>query len=78
MYDIQIKDLTKKLDDMEQKAEFGERSVEKLETTIDGLEANLYRLKIRYGLIFRVCKKIDDQLIFMARNSTKNIFRPIF
>ncbi|KAB1688359.1 tropomyosin, partial [Klebsiella pneumoniae] len=50
-YEEEIKVLTDKLKEAETRAEFAERSVAKLEKTIDDLEDELYAQKLKYKAI---------------------------
>lgn len=50
-YEEEIKILTDKLKEAETRAEFAERSVAKLEKTIDDLEDELYAQKLKYKAI---------------------------
>uniref|UniRef100_A0A8D2BQR0 Tropomyosin 3 n=1 Tax=Sus scrofa TaxID=9823 RepID=A0A8D2BQR0_PIG len=50
-YEEEIKSLTDKLKEAETRAEFAERSVAKLEKTIDDLEDELYAQKLKYKAI---------------------------
>ncbi|KAL8196987.1 UNVERIFIED_CONTAM: hypothetical protein K2H54_005543 [Gekko kuhli] len=50
-YEEEIKVLTDKLKEAETRAEFAERSVTKLEKSIDDLEDELYAQKLKYKAI---------------------------
>ena len=58
-YDDRMKKLSEELKEEDVRAEFGERTVEKLESTIDSLEEILYKEKLHYRSI---SLKIDQTL----------------
>merc|ERR1739848_792284 len=47
-FENEIRDLTERLKNAETNADFGERTVEKLESNIDGIQENLYQEKVEY------------------------------
>jgi len=58
-YDERVKKMSEELKEEDVRAEFGERTVDKLESTIDVLEENLYKEKLHFRSI---SVKIDQTL----------------
>merc|ERR1719436_1058052 len=58
-YEEEVRRLTDRLKDDENRAEFGERSVDKLESTIDMLQEGLYNEKKEF---IDLSKKLDQTL----------------
>lgn len=58
-YDEQVRKLAEHGKDAEVRAEFAERTVEKLESTIDGLEESLYTEKLQFR---NISLKLDQTL----------------
>ena len=58
-YDEKVKKLSEECKEAEVRAEFGERTVEKLESTIDQLEESLYAEKLQFR---NISLKLDQTL----------------
>jgi len=58
-YEDEERDLTERLKNEETRAEFAERSVEKLESTIDHLQEGLFTEKTNF---IELSKKLDETL----------------
>jgi len=62
-YDNTMRSLTERLKTAETAAEFGERTVEKLESTIDTLQGNLYNEKVAFKeLSMKLDKTLQDMM----------------
>jgi len=62
-YDNQVRTLSEKLKNAETAAEFGERTVEKLERTIDTLQEQLYNEKVAFKeLSLKLDKTLQDMM----------------
>uniref|UniRef100_A0A8C2YD10 Tropomyosin 3 n=4 Tax=Phasianidae TaxID=9005 RepID=A0A8C2YD10_COTJA len=68
-YEEEIKILTDKLKEAETRAEFAERSVAKLEKTIDDLEDELYAQKLKYKAISEELDHALNDMTSMARRA---------
>ncbi|XP_065713690.1 tropomyosin alpha-3 chain isoform X4 [Patagioenas fasciata] len=71
-YEEEIKILTDKLKEAETRAEFAERSVAKLEKTIDDLEDELYAQKLKYKAISEELDHALNDMTSIARRALRD------